>query len=372
MTSTAARGPRRALTRRSTLGLALASASALVLAACGSDSASTGGDATAAASAPSTAETSAVKIGYFPNITHAPGLVADSQGFFTERVGEGKVTIQSFNAGPDVIQALFSGSLDISYIGPSPTVTAYAQSGGQAVRVVAGSTSGGASLVVKPEIADAKALAGTTLSTPQLGNTQDIALRYWLKEQGFATTPDGGGDVKIQPQKNSAIVAAFKQGQIDGAWVPEPFASLLVAAGGKELVDERTLWPDGKFSTTNILVNREFLEENPETVRAVLEAHLDAIDFIAENPEKAQADVIAKIKAITDQDTDAAAVASAWGKLSFSPDPLAAELKEGARHADEVGLLEEKPSDDFADLWDLAQVNAALTARGQAEVTTGD
>jgi NitT/TauT family transport system substrate-binding protein len=360
------------LGRRQVVGLAVAAAATALLAACGSDTepASSSKPATSAPpTAPSAGQTVPIKIGYFPNVTHAPGLVADAEGFFTKRIGEGKVGIQSFNAGPDVIQALFGGSLDISYIGPSPTVTAYAQSGGEAVRVVSGATSGGASLVVTSDIADAAGLRGKVLATPQLGNTQDVALRYWLKEQGLVTTVEGGGDVKIQPQKNSAAVQAFKQGQIDGAWVPEPFASMMIAAGGKELVDERTLWPNGAFVTTNIIVSKKFLDENPDTVRAFLEAHLDANAFIEQNPDKAQADVIAKIKAITDQDTDPAAVASAWTKLSFTADPLADTLKEGAAHADAVGLLEDKPTDDFASLWSLDQINAALESRGKPTVS---
>lgn len=360
--------PRRGMPRRRVVGLAALAAASLLMAACGSDSEPTAAPTTAGesttASAPSTDQTVPIKIGYFPNVTHAPGLVADAEGFFTKRIGDGKVTVQSFNAGPDVIQALFGGSLDISYIGPSPTATAYAQSGGEAVRVVSGSTSGGASLVVKPEITKAADLKGKVLSTPQLGNTQDVALRYWLKEQGFATTAEGGGDVKIQPQKNSATVAAFKQGTIDGAWVPEPFASLMIEAGGKELVDERTLWPDGAFVTTNIIVSKKFLDEHPDTVRAFLEAHLDAIEFIEQNPAKAQADVIQKIKAITDQAPDAKSVADGWKKLAFTAAPLGGTLIEQAQHADAVGLLEDKPSDNFANLWELDQVNAALAARG--------
>lgn len=357
-------------TRRTVLraGLsAVSAASVLVLAACGGGS-SAGSAAAPAATAPSTDRTVAVKIGYFPNLTHAPGLVADAEGLFTKRIGDGKVSVQSFNAGPDVVQALFGGSLDIAYIGPNPTINAYAQSKGAAVRVISGAASGGASLVVKPEITDAAGLKGKTLATPQLGNTQDVALRYWLKEQGLATDVDGGGDVKIAPQKNAAALQAFASGQIDGAWVPEPFATQFVAAGGKVLVDEKTLWPEGKFVTTNVVVRTEFLQKNPDTVRAFLEANLDALDLIASDPAKAQADVAAKISAITGQEVKAETLAAAWKNLTFTADPLQSSLKTSAAHAEAVGLLKEKPSDDFAKLWDLAQLNAALKARGEAEV----
>lgn len=356
--------------RRSLLRAGLVAAGAvasLTLAACGGSS-SSGGSAAPAASAPSTDRTVAVNIGYFPNLTHAPGLVADAEGFLTQRIGDGKVRTQSFNAGPDVVQALFGGSLDIAYIGPNPTINAYAQSGGAAVRVISGATSGGASLVVKPGITSAAGLKGKTLATPQLGNTQDVALRYWLKEQGLTTTVDGGGDVTIAPQKNSAALQAFASGQIDGAWVPEPFATQFVAAGGTVLVDEKTLWPGGDFVTTNVVVRTEFLQENPDTVRAFLEANLDAIAFIEANPAKAREDVATKISAVTGQEVEPATLADAWGNLTFTADPLQATLKESATHAQTVGLLEKAPSDGFSTLWDLAQLNAALTSRGLPEV----
>ncbi|MCC6496663.1 MAG: ABC transporter substrate-binding protein, partial [Propionibacteriaceae bacterium] len=211
-----------------------------------------------------------VNIGYFPNLTHAPGLIADAEGRFADRFGKlgVKVSTKSFNAGPEVLQAILSGSLDISYIGPNPTVTAYIQSNGTGIRVIAGSTSGGAALVVKPAITGVEQLRGARLATPQLGNTQDIALRHWLKQQGLTATEDGGGDVSIVPQQNSAAVQAFSAGEIDGAWVPEPFATRLVNAGGKVLVDERELWPDGRFVTTNVIARTAFVQQHPDAVRA--------------------------------------------------------------------------------------------------------
>jgi NitT/TauT family transport system substrate-binding protein len=367
--------PAAAPTRRRVLATVAAAAAATLLAACGGGSGSTSqtsaaGAATGSAGAASAAApTTAVRIGYFPNVTHAPGLVADAEGFFTKRIGDGKVTTQSFNAGPDVVQAILGGSLDISYIGPNPTITAYAQSKGDAVRVISGSTSGGASLVVKQGITSAAQLKGKKIATPQLGNTQDVALRYWLTTQNLKSDTEGGGDVSIIPQKNAATVTAFGAGQIDGAWVPEPFATQLVAAGGTVLVDEKSLWPDGKFVTTNIIVRKEFLEKNPATVRAFLDAHLDALDLIAKDPAKAQSDVAAQIKKITEQEPKASTLAAAWKNLAFTADPLQSTLKESAKHAETVGLLKDKPSDDFAQLWDLTLLNAALKDRGQPEVS---
>jgi len=311
-----------------------------------------------------------VNIGYFPNLTHAPGLVADAEGTFAEKFGKLnlKVSTKSFNAGPDVIQAILSGSLDISYIGPNPTVTAYIQSQGDGIRVIAGSTSGGAFLVVKPEITSAAQLKGRKLATPQLGNTQDIALRYWLKQQNLTATEDGGGDVSILPQANSAAVQAFSTGSIDGAWVPEPYASKLVAAGGKVLVDEKSLWPNGQFVTTNVIARTAFVEQHPDAVRAFVEAHLDALAEIKDDPAKAQAAVAGQIQKITGQETTADSLKASWKNLEFTADPLASTLKESADHAAAVGLLPNKPTDGFAKLWDLTALNDALAARGQQKV----
>lgn len=328
----------------------------------------------ASAAGPASQEGSAlgqVNIGYFPNVTHAPGLIADAEGKFTERFGElgASVSTKSFNAGPDVIQAILSGSLDISYIGPNPTVTAYIQSQGQGVRVISGSTSGGAALVVKPEITSVEQLKGKRLATPQLGNTQDIALRHWLGENGLTATTDGGGEVSILPQANSAAVQAFSAGEIDGGWLPEPFATRLVNAGGKVLLDERTLWPDGRFVTTNIIARADFVIQHPEAVRAFIEAHLDALEQIQSDPDAAQAAVLGQIKKITEQELEPAVLDAAWQNLEFTADPLAETLKTSAAHAELVGLLPDKPSDGFAQLWDLNVLNEALVARGKDKVT---
>jgi len=313
-----------------------------------------------------------VNIGYFPNLTHAPGLVADAEGTFADRFGKlnVKVNTKSFNAGPDVIQAILSGSLDISYIGPNPTVTAYIQSHSDGIRVIAGSTSGGAALVVKPEITGVEQLRGKKLATPQLGNTQDIALRSWLKDQGLTADKDGGGDVSILPQQNSAAVQAFTAGSIDGAWVPEPFATRLVKAGGKVLVDEKSLWPDGKFVTTNVIARTAFVQQHPDAVRAFIEAHLDALDEIRTNPEAAQQAAGAQIKKITEQELPADVLKASWANLEFTADPLASTLKTSAEHAAAVGLLPNKPTDGFAKLWDVTALNEALVARGRQMVTT--
>ncbi len=234
----------------------------LVVAACGSD----GDDDDAAdasrrarhrrrpAAAPT--ESAALRLGYFPNVTHAPAIIGVETGLFEEHLGAGvELEPSTFNSGTEVIEALFSGAVDASFIGPNPAINGYAKSDGEALRIVSGTTSGGASLVVREGIDDAADLAGTTLATPSLGNTQDVALRAWLAEQGYATDASGGGDVSITPQDNADTLQAFQTGSVDGAWVPEPWATRLVLEGGGHvLLDEAELWPDGQFVTTHLIV----------------------------------------------------------------------------------------------------------------------
>src|SRR5215211_2570743 len=205
-----------------------------------------------------------LRLGYYPNVTHAQAIVGVDQGIFAKALGSDvKLSTKTFNAGPAAVEALFSDAIDITYIGPGPATNAYAKSKGAAVRVIAGSAANGAALVVKPGITSVEQLRGKKVATPQLGNTQDIALRYYLKEKGLKTDKDGGGDVAIVPQENAQTLETFTSGAIDGAWVPEPWAYRLQEAGGKVLVDERDLWPDKKFVTTHIVVRTKFLKEHP-------------------------------------------------------------------------------------------------------------
>ena len=184
------------------------------------------------------------------------------------------ITVTPFNSGTPAVEAILTDSIDITYIGPNPAINAFAKTNGEAVRVISGSTSGGAFLVVKPEITSAADLKGKKIASPSLGNTQDVALRSWLKGQGLTTDTAGGGDVSIVPQENAQTLETFQAGTIDGAWVPEPWATRLIQDGGaKVLVDERDLWPDGKYVTTHLLVATKFLDANPEVVKRILAAN---------------------------------------------------------------------------------------------------
>ena len=345
--------------RRALAALAIAAAAAVALAGCG------GGEADASADGTSSVT---VRLGYFPNLTHATAIVGVEDGHFADALGSNKLKTQTFNAGPEATQALLSGALDATYIGPGPATNAYAKSGGQAVRVISGATSGGAALVVKPEITSVEDLKGKKIATPQLGNTQDIALRSWLREEGLETTTEGGGDVQILPQENSQTADTFATGQIDGAWVPEPYLSRLLNDGGKVLVDERDLWPDGKFVTTNLIVRTEFLEEHPDVVKQLLEGQVAANKAVNDDPAHAQEVVGAAIGKLTGKPLDPKLVAQAWESLTFTSDPLPATLITGAEHATAVGLLDKV--ENLEGIYDLDLLNEVLTAEGQPAVGT--
>lgn len=294
-----------------------------------------------------------LRLGHFPNITHAAALVAAQTRRFEQALDTVPVEILTFNAGPAAVEALLSGALDITYIGPNPSLNAYVKSKGRAVRVIAGATSGGAALVVAPEISSAAQLRGSKIASPQLGGTQDVALRAWLAKQGLTSDAFGGGDVSIVPQDNAQTLEAFRSGDVVGAWVPEPWATRLVQdGGGKLLVDERTLWPDGRFVTTHLVVRTELLETRADDVRAILRAHVETTRFVAQAPDEAQRLSIDRIEQITGKRLSAALIARAWQNLEFTTDPLADSLRRCAQSAVDVGLLDlEGVSLDG--LWDL-------------------
>ncbi|HTN99994.1 MAG TPA: ABC transporter substrate-binding protein, partial [Microthrixaceae bacterium] len=268
--------------------------------------------------------------------------------------------------GPEATEALFSDALDIAYIGPNPTVNAFAKSHGEAIRIISGSTSGGAFLVTKPDIKSPRDLKGKKVATPQLGNTQDVALRVWLDDQGLSSDTSGGGDVSIVPQANADTLNAFKAGDISGAWVPEPWATRLVQeGGGKILVDEADLWPEGKYVTTQIVVRTDFLDKYPGTVKAALQGHLDALAFIEANPAKAQTVANTAIKSLTQKALPEAVLAAAWKNLTFTADPIATSLQKSAEDAEEVGLLEPV---DLSGIYSLDILNSLLAKSGKPEV----
>ena len=313
---------------------------------------------------------STLRLGYFPNITHAPALVGVQNKFFERALGpDATLKTTTFNAGPSAIEALFAGSIDVAYVGPNPAINGWAQSQGQALRIIAGSTSGGAALVVKPTIGSIQDLKGKTLATPQLGNTQDVALRHWLKTNGFTFDQAGGGDVSVRPIPNAEIITGFAAGALDGAWVPEPFLSRLVLEhGGKVLFDERAAWPDGQFVTTHLIVRTEFLERSPDLVRRLLKGHIEAVAFVNEHPKDAQRIANDHLAALTGKPLPDNVVAASFANLTFTVDPIARSLAGSASHAQEVGLLDPV---DLRGIYALDTLNALLREAGKPEVGEG-
>ena len=308
-----------------------------------------------------------LRLGYFANLTHAAAIIGLSRGFIAQELGPTKLETQVFDAGPAAVEALFGGALDAAYIGPGPAINAFARSGGKAIRIIAGATSGGAQLVVRPGITTAADLRGKTLATPELGNTQDVALRAWLATQGLRSSVQGGGDVTITPTRNADTLSLVKAGKLDGAWVPEPWASRLVLeAGGKVLVDERDLWPAGRFVTTHLIVRTDYLQRHPQTVEALLRGHVAAVQWASEHPSEAKTTVQTAITSLTGKPLPPQVVDRAWQNLTVTVDPVAASLQRDADNAVAVGLS--RPV-DLHGIYDLSILNRILAQRGLPSVS---
>lgn len=329
--------------------------------------ASTTACATAGPAGRADAGRTTLRLGYSPNVTHAPALVGIRSGRFAAALGPG-VALEpvTFNAGPAAVEALFAGSVDVAFIGPSPAVNAFEKSGGAAIRVVAGSTSGGASLVVRDGIDGPDDLRGTTLATPQIGGTQDVALRSWIRRHHLRADVDGGGDVSIVSQSNPSTLDSFRRGQIDGAWVPEPWATRLVRQGGaKVLVDERSLWRGGRWATTVVVVRTQFLREHRAEVAALLTGLVATVDSLRSDPAAARATTGRQIEAVTGKQIPAAVLDAAWQHLDFTVDPLMGSLRRMAADATSVGLLDRI---DLRGIDDLGPLDDVLARAGRAPV----
>ncbi|MEU0395446.1 aliphatic sulfonate ABC transporter substrate-binding protein [Streptomyces sp. NPDC006208] len=358
---------------RTTLRRSLAAAAALpllavALTACGYGSEAKDNDKVApAAKGEKIGGLDEVKIGYFANVTHATALVGLQEGLIQKELGGTEIKPQVFNAGPSEIEALNAGAIDIGWIGPSPSINGFTKSDGQNLRIISGSASGGVSLVVNSEkIKSLDDLKGKRIATPQLGNTQDVALLNYLSEKGLKVDANTGkGDVTVVRQDNKEIPASFESGALDGAWVPEPTASKLVAGGGKVLLDEKTLWKDGKFVITNVIVSQKFLKEHPDVVEAVLRGSVKTNAWIAANPDKAKASVNSRLKADSGKELPAEVLDPAFKNVEIINDPLASTLRDEADHAVKAGLLEDPLLEG---IYDLTLLNKVLKAEGQPTV----
>lgn len=354
--------------RRTIAAVAALPLLAVVLGACGYGSESEKDEKAApAAKGEKISGLGEVKIGYFANITHATALVGLQEGLIQKELGGTKIKPQVFNAGPSEIEALNAGAIDIGWIGPSPSINGFTKSKGQNLRIISGSASGGVSLVVNPKkIKSLDDLKGKRIATPQLGNTQDVALLNYLSEKGLKVdTNTGKGDVTVIRQDNKQIPASFESGSLDGAWVPEPTASKLVAGGGLVLLDEKKLWKDGKFVITNVIVSQKFLKEHPDVVEAVLRGSVKTNAWINENPDEAKAAANAKLKADSGAALPPEVIDPAWDNVDITDDPLASTLSVSSEHAVEAGLLEDPLLDG---IYDLSLLNKVLKADGKPAI----
>lgn len=358
---------RRRGSRRAATSVALV-ATALVVGACGSSTTPAG---TGAATQP---DPSTVNLGYLVNLTHAPALIGVSKGFFQGAMPKGTtVKTTTFSAGPAESEALLGGELDAAFVGPGPAVNAFIKTKGK-VLIVAGAASGGAGLVVSKSIADGNFpadLAGKTLSSPQLGNTQDIALRTWLATKGLATSITGGGQVNIDSSSgNSISLQNFEAGKIAGGWVPEPYESEFILQGkGTLAVDEASLWPNGQFPTTVLVVTQNLLQNHPDVVRDLLRGLVQSVNWINANESTAPAAVNAALASTTGGKLLKSAVLTlAWTHLSFALDPFAADVQTDANNAVKLGF---NKTSDIKGILDLGPLNQVLTAAGDPTVSAG-
>ncbi len=317
-----------------------------------------------------TTGTVTLRVGYFPNLTHSQAVIGIADGTFARALGDNvKIDAKVFNAGPSVIEAMFAGQLDLSYIGPNPAINGYVKSKGAALRIIAGATSGGAVLVVRSDagINTAADFRGKKIASPQLGNTQDVALRAWLMKQGFKLQ-EQGGDTQVIPTANPDILTLFRKKEIDAAWVPEPWGARLVhEAGGKIFLDERELWDQGQFTTACVIVSTKFLHDHPDLVRRWLDAHVDLTQRIHADPASAKQNLNREIERLTGQALPPAVLDDAWSRQTVTYDPIRASLIGSADAAFKLGFLGDTPP-NLDNIYDLTLLNQVLKEKGLVQV----
>ena len=310
-----------------------------------------------------------VRVGFFPNITHPQALVGQAQGVFEKSMGSNvRVEWKPFNAGPSAIEALFAGAIDLAYLGPSPTISGYTQSHGEALRVIAGASSGGASLIIRAGsgITKASDFHGKRVATPQLGNTQDVALRAWLHANGLKAV-DKGGDVQVLPTENPDQLTLFLKGSLDASWAPEPWAARLIHdAHGQLFLDERKLWPTGQFVAAHLIVSTKFLQQHPDLVKKWLQVHVTVTDWINAHPPEARTLLNQQIQKLTGKPLPTEVLNDAYSRLSVTYDPLRSSLATSAQRSFDAGFLRRPP--DLSQLYDLTLLNQVLTEKGRKQI----
>jgi NitT/TauT family transport system substrate-binding protein len=303
-----------------------------------------------------------LRVGYFANVTHAQALIGRAGGQFEKALGPGvQIEWKAFNAGPSAIEALFANAIDLTYVGPNPAVTGYVRSQGAAVRLIAGAASGGASLVVRQSSGIQKAadFHGKRVATPQQGNTQDVALRSWLRANGLKPR-EKGGDVQILPITNADQYTLFLKGQLDAAWAPEPWAARLVhEAGGRIFLDERDLWPNREFAITDLIASPKFLKEHPDVVKNFLRVHVELTDWINKNSAQARQILNQQLQKETGKALPPEVLDDAFSRMAVTYDPLRSALAKSTQQAFDEGFLGRTPP-DLSGLYDLSLLNDVL------------
>jgi len=323
------------------------------------------------ANAPANNSVPTVRIGYFANLNHAPALIGLSNGDFQKFVGPStKVQTTLFTSGSPEMTALLANKIDIAYVGPSPAVNAYLASNGTALQIVSGVANGGAVFVVRnaSNISSVKDFGGKTFAAPGIGNTQDIALRHYLLANGYNIAP--AGNVTVVDTSNANIVALMEKGQVDGAWVPEPWGAILVAdADAHIFLNEASLWPNG-FSTTELVVSTSFLQAHPDVVREVVTANLYETQWIQNNPQQAAVTLNNVLGNLTGGPVGLPMIQAAMTRLSFTDSPLGASVLQQAQNAFALNDLGSTAptTQSLSGLYNLNILNSLLKEYGLPQV----
>ncbi len=309
-----------------------------------------------------------IRIGYFPNLNHAQAVIGVGSGDFQKELSKHGFKIETFvfNAGPSAIEALFANQIDIAYVGPNPAINGYIASNGQDLKIIAGAASGGAVFVVRNDagINSPKDFANKKFASPQLGNTQDVALRKYLLDNGYKTV-ENGGNVTVVPVANSDILTLMLKKEIDGAWVPEPWGAKLVKEGnGRIFLDERSLWPGGKFVTANIIAKTDYLKNNPDVIKKLLTAHVNETTWINDHKEEAIKSFNTEIKKLTGKTIAEDELRDAFSRLGFTYDPIRQSLFKLADNAYDLGFLAKGKKPDISEIYDLGVLNNVLKEKG--------
>ena len=311
-----------------------------------------------------------LRVGYFPNINHADAVIGIGDGDFQKEMGEVKLEPQIFNAGPSAIEALFANRIDVAYVGPNPAINGYLKSDGQGLRIISGASSGGAVFVIRNDsgINTVHDFAGKKFASPQLGNTQDVALRSYLLKNGYKTS-ENGGTVQVMPATNADIVTMMDKKDIDGAWVPEPWgAKLIKEANCKIFLDERDLWPKGKFSTAMIVVRTDYLDSHPDVIKKLLEAHVKETIWIENNKDKAINNFNDQVMKLTGKTIPNDEISEALSRMEITYDPIKDSIYKSADNAYELGFLGDKKP-NLADIFELTILNQVLREQNLSQIS---